>query len=134
MRNLQIKFCIMIACCEFRKITMIISFHNLLLTYYNLKVFVSFGVHKYSTAISCIWQISSFVCPLRNHVIWLLPHKSLSKCNIVLNSLVFNPKIAQKAVEHFRRVIRSSVPWCCALTWQGSLHVPLSYDGGSLTW
>ena len=26
------------------------------------------------------WQISSLVCPLRNHVTWLLSHQSLSAC------------------------------------------------------
>ena len=32
-----------------------------------------------------------------------------------------NPKTDWKAVKHFIGVSRSSLPWCCALSWRGGL-------------
>ena len=40
---------------------------------------------------------------------------------LILDSLIINPKTAWKAVKRFRRMNRSSLPWCCALTWRGGL-------------
>ena len=45
---------------------------------------------------------------------------------LILDSLIINPKTAWKAVKRFRRMNRSSLPWCCALTWRGGLRALLT--------